>query len=102
MTAKKEEKIIVGDIYEACNCHPVLCSEVDYEQDHIEGISLIDGRLGYGCSLKHCGVFKMTVAQALKVKEEGPSNPDWKQDIEKSGKAWWAIKKQSHDILKKP
>lgn len=32
-----------GDIYESCGFHPVLCLGVDYKQDDIWGISLIDG-----------------------------------------------------------
>ena len=41
--AREQLGISVGDIYEDCSCHPVLCVSLDYEQDDISGISLIDG-----------------------------------------------------------
>ncbi len=58
-------RINVGDIYEDCACHPVLCTDVDYEEDYANGISLLDGSRLRGCSLRHCGVRRLTVADVV-------------------------------------
>lgn len=55
-------KISVGDIYEDCAYHPVRCTEV--EDDDVTGVSLIDGSSPRSCSIKHCGVRKLTRADA--------------------------------------
>ena len=41
--AREQLALEVGDIYEDCAYHPVLCVSVDYEQDDVSGISLLDG-----------------------------------------------------------
>ena len=64
------ERIHVGDIYEDCAFHPVLCTRVDYEVDKLEGISLIDGSAPRSCSLRYCGPFRLTVEDALAIKED--------------------------------
>ena len=86
-------KIKPGDIYEACNCHPVLCTEVSYKDDQIFGISLIDGHVGNGCSLHSCGVIKLTVDQAMKIKTKGPAEI-WKKDFRPKD-MWWKKQKRS-------
>ena len=59
----QDTEIHVGDIYESCSFHPVLCTNKD--DDGIWGISLIDGSLGHGCDLNNCGVRKLTVSEAM-------------------------------------
>jgi hypothetical protein len=59
-----------GDIYEDCAHHPCLCVEVDEAQDDIWGISLIDGSQPRSCSLRHCGIRKLNVAEAWAIKME--------------------------------
>ena len=54
--------IKVGDIYEDCAYHPVKCTHSD--GDDVEGISLLDGSEPRSCSIKHCGVKKLTQKQA--------------------------------------
>lgn len=54
--------IKVGDIYEDCFNHPVLCTEVDDEG--VQGKSLIDGSEPRSCSLGYCRIRKMTQEQA--------------------------------------
>lgn len=63
-TARDErcgESISVGDIYEDCAYHPVLCTAAD--GDDLEGISLFDGTRPRRCSICHCGVRKLTADQ---------------------------------------
>jgi len=55
-------KIAIGDIYEDCAYHPVRCTESD--GDSLTGISLIDGSSPRCCSIKHCGVRKLSQAEA--------------------------------------
>jgi len=64
-------KIKVGDIYEDCSYHPVFCTEID--GDNIAGISLIDGSFPRSCSIKHCGVTKLSLKQTMEIKKNGPS-----------------------------
>ena len=54
----------VGDIYEDCAYHPVICEEI--EGDDIAGVSMLDGSRPRSCSLRHCGVRKMSQAEADK------------------------------------
>lgn len=75
-----ERQIKPGDIYEDCNYHPVLCTENN--EGDLFGVSLIDGTGPRGCSMFHCGVVKMTVAEALERKKnwatfEPHSEVDW-------------------------
>jgi hypothetical protein len=46
--------IRVGDVYEDCSYHPVLCTESD--GDDVAGISLLDFSEPRSCSIEHCGV----------------------------------------------
>jgi len=61
------ESIKLGDIFEDCSFAPLLCTVSDYKNDFLQGISLIDGHLR-SCSAKHCGVRKLTIEQALVLK----------------------------------
>ena len=82
----KEEEIAldihIGDIYEDCSNHPIVCTVADYMYGHIEGKSLIDGKVK-GCSIDSCGPWKMTQDQAdvsikRHKKEIYPYEKNWK------------------------
>lgn len=95
MGVKKKEEIQPGDLYEDCTCHAILCLDNDPDMDFIRGISLIDGSLK-SCSLQHCGVKHITVAEAEKIKFEGPSDPEIRKMVEQPNDwgwtPWWIMK----------
>jgi hypothetical protein len=68
-------KIKKGDIYLDCGYHPVICEEID--GDDITGISMVDGSRPRSCSIRHCGVQKIT------KKEAGKFVAIWKTDGER-------------------
>jgi hypothetical protein len=59
-----------GDIYEDSALHPCLCIEVDYINDDIWGVSLVDGSYPRACSLMNSGVRKLRLEDAWKQKLE--------------------------------
>ena len=61
-----------GDYYEDCFFHPCLCTRVD--GDEINGVSLVDGTYPRGCSVGHCAVRKLSIAEALHWKFFGPAD----------------------------
>lgn len=70
MSNSRRLKIRVGDIYEDCAHHPVLCTESG--ADAVAGISLFDGSGPRSCSVHHCGPRKMTphqVAERIKHRQ---------------------------------
>lgn len=69
--SKENEEIRVGDFYESCNFHPCLCVERNDEWDSLTGVSLVDGKV-YSCSIRSCGVWKMTPVQAMTSRLKGP------------------------------
>jgi hypothetical protein len=64
------EVIAPGDIYEDCAYHPVLCTYISYADDEVMGISLVDGTAPRSCSLRHCGVRKLSLAEAVEMRDE--------------------------------
>lgn len=62
--------IAPGEIYEDCAFHPVLCTGVD--GDEVEGISLIDGSHPRSCSLQHCGVVRLSIEDAVRIRADLP------------------------------
>ncbi|MBI4532320.1 MAG: hypothetical protein HY711_00110 [Candidatus Melainabacteria bacterium] len=66
MASKKRKRNLrsfaVGDIYQDCAYHPVLCTEVNDEGHDVSlaGVSLLDGSSPRCCSVRHCGPRKMT------------------------------------------
>lgn len=80
--------IEVGDIYEDCAWHPVLCVAIDYDKDDIKGISLIDGTYPRSCSLRHCGVRKLAVEEAWDIRLHGPSDPEARANFGQDSR-WW-------------
>ena len=77
-----------GDIYESCSYEPVLCLGVDYKNDQIWGISLIDGTYPQCCSLLHCGVRNLSPKQAWEIRIEGPLDLEVREQTDKA-KRWW-------------
>jgi hypothetical protein len=62
----KPGDVKVGDIYEDCAYHPVVCEEVEDEGENVSGVSLLDGSRPRSCSLQHCGVRLLTKEEADK------------------------------------
>jgi hypothetical protein len=77
-----------GDIYECCCYHPVLCLGINYKQDEIWGVSLIDGSYPRACSILHCGIRKLSLKQAWLIKMTGPLDEETRTSIP-SEKRWW-------------
>jgi len=78
------EGIGVGEVFEDCAYHPCLCVKIDAENDEIVGVSLIDGSFPRCCSIKHCGIRKLSIAEALEWKVKGP------KDVKiEPHKKWW-------------
>ncbi|MFE7212852.1 hypothetical protein ACFU93_23210 [Streptomyces sp. NPDC057611] len=64
--------IQVGDIYEDCSFHPVLCTAVDEVAGVVlSGISLIDGTFPRSCDALHCGPIRIRVVMAIKRDFDG-------------------------------
>jgi len=81
---------VPGEIYEDCAYHPCLCVSVDKEGDEIWGISLIDGSHPRSCSLSHCGVIKLTVDQAWRIKQRYIAKMQGRQGrAEEKRVRWW-------------
>jgi hypothetical protein len=53
-----------GDFYEDCASQPVLCTEADYSNGQITGISLLSGLVDC-CSIENCGVRKLEADEAI-------------------------------------
>ncbi|WP_225799677.1 hypothetical protein [Streptomyces sp. NK15101] len=63
--------IQVGDIYEDCSFHPVLCTAVDEVAGVVlSGISLIDGSLPRSCDALHCGPIRIRVEEVVAIKRD--------------------------------
>lgn len=88
-------KLKPGDFYQDCTYQPVLCTSVD--GDDINGISLVDGSTPRICSIKDCGIKKLTFAQAVDMKFNGPSDAEKayleamikRRLIPRRDKWWW-------------
>ena len=65
-----ELELSPGDLYEDSAYHPCLCVEVNYSDDDIWGISLVDGSHPRACSLEHSGVRKINVHEAWLLKQK--------------------------------
>ena len=68
--------------------HPCLCTSVDYENDEINGISLINGSTPRSCSLMHCGIRKLSLEEAILLKKNGPSDASVAIEIALD-RRWW-------------
>ena len=78
-----ESDLRPGDYYEDCACHPCLCIRV--LDDEVAGISLVDGSMDRCCSVRHCGVRRLTYEEAVEWKLYGPRGVD----LPPEG-GWWA------------
>lgn len=72
-----------GDIFEDCRHHPCFCYDISDDRRAIFGISLVDGST-WQCSISHCGVRKLTPAEAWRWKSEGPADVEFEP-----GERWW-------------
>lgn len=85
----ENDKIEVGDFFEGCSFHPLLCVESDYEEDSLAGISIVDGSL-QSCSVRSCGVRKLTPREAITWRFRGPQDVDEGYgDPDEWEKSWW-------------
>ena len=91
-------RLRVGDIYEDCFFHPVLCLGVDYQEDQIWGVSLIDGSQPRTCSLLQCGVRKLALEEAWRIKMRGPSDPNVAARIS-NHRRWWSDHPGRDDVM---
>ncbi|MFI1280449.1 hypothetical protein ACH4U5_06725 [Streptomyces sp. NPDC020858] len=63
--------IRVGDIYEDCFFHPVLCTEIDDDGWVVlSGISLIDGSFPRSCDAQHCWPIRVPVEEVMTIKRD--------------------------------
>ena len=85
---KAELQLAPGDLYEDCSFHPVVCFTVDYDLDEISGVSLIDGSYPRWCSLRGCGIRKLTVDEAWQIKLRGPDSEEDMARIS-ADRRWW-------------
>jgi hypothetical protein len=72
-----------GDIFEDCRYHPCFCYDISDDGTALFGISLVDGST-WQCSISHCGVRKLTPAEAWQWKSAGPADVDFEP-----GQRWW-------------
>jgi hypothetical protein len=63
--------LFVGDFYEDCRYHPMVCVSIDRIDGELIGISLINGKLDR-CDYYHCGIAKLTPKQAVYWRLRGP------------------------------
>lgn len=82
-----EHKVQVGDYYEDCGYHPLLCIESDYVKDTLTGISLVNGNIR-SCSCYSCGVKKLTKEQAIQWRLAGPPKDEY-CNPETFENKWW-------------
>ena len=93
----KQDKIKVGEFYEDCAYHPVLCTKIN--GDNVEGISLVDGSFPRCCSIRNCGPKSISFKTAVRLKKYGPSKSKKEHidELEKEGEwkfdKWWIIVK---------
>src|SRR5262245_12615436 len=85
-----------GDLFEDCLYHPVLCLGVNYKNDEIWGVSLVDGSYPRACSLLHCGVRRLTAKEAWQIKMKGPRDREVRQRIAPD-RRWWTRTETSDD-----
>jgi hypothetical protein len=63
--------IRVGDIYEDCSFHPVLCTEIDAKDDVVlSGISLIDGTFPRSCDGKYCAPIPIRIEDVMTIRSD--------------------------------
>lgn len=78
--------IVPGQIYEDCSSHPCLCIGTD--DGAVWGISLIDGSQPRSCDLRACGVRILSVEEAWRIKQDGPTDPQTRASYPPE-RRWW-------------
>jgi hypothetical protein len=86
------DKLKPGDFFIHCSYHPCLCFNYNEEEDEVEGISLIDGKM-VNCSIIYYNHEKISFEKAIEMKVNGPSD-EIKEQLEKhfaewGGEKWW-------------
>ena len=79
---QSESDIRPGDFYEDCAYHPCLCIRV--LDDEVSGVSLVDGSAPRCCSIRNCGLRRLTYDEAIDWRFYGP--PDV---VLEPGSRWW-------------
>jgi hypothetical protein len=67
--ARDPRNLRPGDIYEDCEFHPVLCTDV-HDDDSVSGISLIDASSPRTCSINSCGITPLSIREAVAIRED--------------------------------
>ncbi|MFD8589437.1 hypothetical protein ACFV1B_07815 [Streptomyces sp. NPDC059637] len=63
--------IRVGDIYEDCSFHPVLCTGIEDNCGLVlSGISLIDGTFPRSCDARCCAPIRIPVEEVMTIKND--------------------------------
>ncbi|MGW8951450.1 hypothetical protein [Streptomyces sp. NPDC055709] len=61
----------MGDIYEDCSFHPVLCTEVDDDGGVVlSGISLIDASFPRSCDAQYCAPIRIPAEQVMAIMKD--------------------------------
>lgn len=81
-----------GDYYEDCRYRPILCYL--NENGELEGFDIVEGTNGWSCSEDHCGVVKLTTAEAYEL--ENLWKTSGRQDVMES--RGWSAKDASQFI----
>jgi hypothetical protein len=69
---KSQDDLMPGEFYEDAFYHPCLCLRFSYEDDEVEGISLIDGSVPRCASVRHGFVRKLTFEEVAHYRFFGP------------------------------
>ncbi len=63
--------IRVGDIYEDCSFHPVLCTEIDDDGGVVlSGISLIDASFPRSCDAQYCAPVRIPAGEVMAIRQD--------------------------------
>jgi hypothetical protein len=63
--------ICVGDIYEDCFFHPVLCTDIDDVAGLVlGGVSLIDGSSPRNCDARYCDPVRIPIKDVQAIKRD--------------------------------
>ncbi|MGW4872505.1 hypothetical protein [Streptomyces chartreusis] len=63
--------IRVGDIYEDCYFHPVLCTVIDDDGGVVlSSISLIDSTFPRSCDVQHCAPIRIPIEDVIALKND--------------------------------
>ncbi|AWZ10783.1 hypothetical protein DRB96_39795 [Streptomyces sp. ICC1] len=61
----------VGDVYEDCFFHPVLCTDIEENAGLVlSGVSLIDGTHPRSCDALYCEPVRIPVESVMEIKRD--------------------------------